>query len=271
MNRIETALAIVALTALAVAAEQAPLTYHKDIQPILARRCVGCHQPGEIGPMALTSYKEVRPWAKAIKEAALRRVMPPWYADPAIGTKFLNDRSLTEEEIRSIVSWVDSGAEPGASVENDTEVTSADTSRPLRKPDLVIRVPALPVPATGTMEYTFLVTALNFEEDKWIEEAEWRIDQRQLVHHMNAFVRPPGSSYVATAPYGQPYVASKTERLARRPDETENDRRELLIGYEPGYRPAPWGADRAKLIKRGSDMVFEMHYTTERHCGHGLI
>jgi hypothetical protein len=78
---------------------------------------------------------------------------------------------------------------------------------------------------------------------------------------MNAFVRPPGSSYVAAAPIRQFYVAKTTERAARRADEREVDRRELLVGYEPGYRPAPWGDGEAKLIRKGSDIVFEIHYT----------
>jgi mono/diheme cytochrome c family protein len=245
----------------AAAAGETTPTYRQTVQPLLARHCAGCHQPGEIGPMPLTSYREVRPWAKAIKEAVLVRAMPPWFADPAASEKFRNDRSLPVDEIRSIVAWVDAGAPEGPAGSNSAEAPSLKPAAFSRKPDVVIKVPGLQVPASGTMEYTFLVTNLHFQEDKWIEAAEWRVDHREVVHHMNAFVRPPGSSYVSTAPYGVPYVASKAERLARRSDETENDRRELLIGYEPGYRPEPWGADRAKLIRKGSDMVFEMHYT----------
>jgi hypothetical protein len=249
------------LTLLAGATAREAPTY-ESIRPLLTRHCVGCHSSGEIGPMPLTSYKEVRPWAKAIKEAVLRRTMPPWFADPHVGQRFRNDRSLTTDEIRELVAWVDSGAAQGTPATPSTNPSSSDTTAELfPKPDIVIKVPGFQVPATGTLQYTFLVTNLHLQEDKWVKEAVWKIDQRQVVHHMNAFVRPPGSSYVATVPYDVPYVASKAERLARRPDELENDRRELLIGYEPGYRPEPWGTNRAKLIRKGSDMVFEMHYT----------
>jgi hypothetical protein len=237
------------------------LTYYENIKPLLDQRCAGCHRAGEIGPMPLTSYREVRPWAKAIKEAVVLRNMPPWSADSSVGLRFRNDRSLPAEEIRQISSWVDAGAAEGTPVAESAAAASSSSDEIGGKPDLVIQIPQFAVPASGTMQYTFLVTALNFKEDKWVAGAEWKIDHPEVVHHMNAFVRPPGSSYIATAPYGQPYVASKAERLARRPDEVESDRRELLIGYEPGYRAAPWGADRAKLIKKGSDMVFEMHYT----------
>jgi len=246
---------------LSAATAEAPPTY-RTIQPLLAERCGGCHKPGEIGPMPLTSYAEVRPWAKAIKEAVLTHTMPPWFADPKASAHFRNDRSLPTEDIHKIVAWVDAGA-PAGEVETVTvrPVSHDEAVPPSRKPDVVIKVPGMRVPSSGTLEYTFLVTNLHFAEDKWIQQAEWKIDHREVVHHMNAYVRPPWSSYVATAPYDVPYVASRPERTARRTDETENDRRELLIGYEPGYRPEAWGQDRAKLIRKGSDMVFEMHYT----------
>lgn len=236
-----------------------PATY-SEVRLIMERRCQGCHQKGEIGPMAFTSYQDTRPWAKAIREAVLRRSMPPWHADPAAGKRFANDRSLTDAEIRTIVAWVDGGSPEGAPVAVRPEVKSETGSWTRGRPDLVVRVPGYQVKASGVVEYTFLVTPTAFPEDKWIAAAEWRIDQRQVVHHMNAFIRPKGSSYVRGAPVNEMYVASREQRAARRPDEREVDRRELLIGYEPGYRPIPWGPGRAKLLAKGSDIVFEIHY-----------
>jgi copper type II ascorbate-dependent monooxygenase-like protein len=248
------------IACLSAAAAETPPAY-QTIQSLLTERCGGCHKPGEIGPMPLTSYAEVRPWAKAIKEAVLLRAMPPWFADQKVSERFRNDRSLNPEEIHKIVAWVDAGAPAGELGNIAVRPAGNYAAESPRTPDVVIKVPGMHVPASGTMEYTFLVKNLHFQEDKWIQGAEWRIDHREVVHHMNAYVRPPGSSYVATAPYDVPYVASKSERTARRADESENDRRELLIGYEPGYRPEVWGTGRAKLIRKGSDMVFEMHYT----------
>ncbi len=243
------------------AAAQTP-SYSGAVSAILARRCATCHRPGEIGPMPLTSYAEVRPWAKAIREVVLERKMPPWPADPSVGARFLNDRSLTPSEIQTLTAWVDSGAPQGQPSAAPAAPPSEPASPlPARKPDLVIRIPSYPVPASGTLEYTFLVTPTNLPADTWISAAVWKIEHRAVVHHINAFIRPPGSSYVAAAPPGQLYVASAAERSARRPDETEVDRRELLAGYEPGYRPQPWGPGRAKLLRRGSAVVFEMHYT----------
>lgn len=248
------------LAALAASMVSAAPGYHGEVRGILENRCVGCHRAGEIGPMALGSYAEARPWAKAIRQALTRGTMPPWHADPSKSVAFHNDRSLTAAEREKLLAWVDAGAPEGKAVVTMPRAAAASGWR-LGTPDLVIRIPKFPVPKEGTIEYTFLVTPMDLPEAKWIAAAEWRIDQRAVVHHINAFVRPKGSSYVSDAPAGQFFVATKASRGARRPDERESDRRELLLGYEPGYRPLAWGEGRAKLLPKGADIVFEMHYT----------
>src|SRR6187401_214364 len=90
--------------------------YHGAVRPILERRCVACHQKGEIGPMAFTSYLETRPWAKAIRQAVGKGTMPPWHADPARSVAFHNERSLTAAERQTILDWVDAGAPEGKAV-----------------------------------------------------------------------------------------------------------------------------------------------------------
>src|SRR6516165_4973663 len=87
-------------------------TFHRDVEPILQARCQTCHRPGEAAPMALLSYNEARPWAKAIRSAVLSRKMPPWFADPEVG-HFQNDRTLPKNEIDMLVKWADGGAPEG--------------------------------------------------------------------------------------------------------------------------------------------------------------
>ena len=89
-------------------------TFYRDVLPILQNRCQECHRSGEIAPMALGTYKETRPWAKAIRDAVRSRKMPPWFADPCCG-KFANDRSLSASEIETLAGWADSGAGAGRS------------------------------------------------------------------------------------------------------------------------------------------------------------
>src|SRR5260370_37015665 len=87
-------------------------TFYKDVLPILQNNCQSCHRAGEVAPMALLTYKQTRPWAAGIKTAVLTKKMPPWFADPRYG-HFSNERRLTPEQIKTLVSWVDSGAAAG--------------------------------------------------------------------------------------------------------------------------------------------------------------
>src|SRR5580704_14326405 len=102
--------ASLALSAVAFAAP-AP-TFYKDVLPVLEKNCQGCHRPGEPGPMSFMTYDSTRPWAKAIKTAVATKKMPPWFADPHYG-KFANDRSMSDTEVNTLVSWVDTGANAG--------------------------------------------------------------------------------------------------------------------------------------------------------------
>src|ERR1044072_4644973 len=88
------------------------VTFTKDIAPIIYKNCAGCHRPGEIAPMSLLTYKEVRPWAKSIRERVVERSMPRWSADPKYG-HWANDPRLYEKDIAAIVEWVGAGAPKG--------------------------------------------------------------------------------------------------------------------------------------------------------------
>jgi hypothetical protein len=235
-------------------------TFSKDVYPIVRAKCQSCHQQGEIAPMVFTNFKDTRPWAKAIGEAVSRGAMPPWHADPHASARFENDRSLTAAERQTIAAWVASGAKEGKAIEYAAPRHRPETGWKLGKPDLVLRLPGFKVPAKGDVPYTFVVFPTNLKQDTWVYAAEWRIDKRTIVHHMNAFVRPPGSSYVEGYKPLEFFVPTISQRRVARTGEGAFERRELLIGFEPGYTPIPWGPKQGKLIKAGSDIVFECHF-----------
>src|SRR5207253_9483472 len=108
MTRISVAGLFFSLVAVAATTTSTNVTFNKDVLPILQKNCQTCHRSGQIGPFTMLSYKEVRPWAKAIKAAVASRTMPPWFGDPLYG-HFNNDRSLKQEDIEAIVRWVDGG------------------------------------------------------------------------------------------------------------------------------------------------------------------
>jgi hypothetical protein len=225
-------------------------TFNKDVAPILQQHCQSCHRAGEPAPMPLLTYKEVRPWASAIKEAVALRKMPPWFADPHFG-KWTNDRSLAKADIDTITRWVDSGAPEGDAKDAPVPVKFIDGWN-IAQPDMVLEMPAdYHVPAKGTIEYQYILVPGKFTEDKWVRMAEVRPGNRAVVHHVIAFARPPGSKWMKDAQPGVPYV----------PKKGEGGQGEFLVGFAPGVVPAVMEDGRAKLIKAGSDIIFQMHYT----------
>ena len=238
----------------------AEITFSGQVWPILEGRCVSCHQAGEIAPMPLTSYSEARPWAQSMREAVLTKKMPPWDAAGETAHNFLNDRSLTPAEISTFAEWASTGAHEGTPLKPFVP-THQEGGWKLGKPDLIIRIPGFDVPASGQLTYRYLITGGLFPKDVWLRAAEWHIDQRRVVHHINAYVRNPGSSYLTGFPKGRIVTATVADRANRREGERNFDRRQQLVGWEPGYQPMPWLNAGAKEVRAGSDIVFEMHFS----------
>jgi hypothetical protein len=244
--------------------QSVPVTFHKDVVPILQKRCQGCHRPGEIAPMSLLTYAEVRPWAKAIRNAVLQKRMPPWGADPEFG-KFANDRSLSRHEISTLVSWVDHAALEGTAGEAPKPV-AFEEGWAIGRPDMVLEMPkAFEVPATGTIPYQFIIFPTGFTEDKWIEKIEIRPGDPSVLHHAIASARPPGSEYWKDAPIGK-FVDPARFRLRRGkdPDMFEFPKHvEFLHGHVPGGNPTILQPGQARLVKAGSDLILQLHYQSK--------
>jgi len=229
--------------------------FHRDIEPILQKNCQECHRPGEAAPMAFLTYKETRPWAKAIKQAVLTKKMPPWFADAHYG-KFSNERTLTQADIETVARWADSGA-PEGSLKSAPAPRTFLEGWNIGKPDLVVEMPSeYRVPTSGTIEYTYFVVPTGFTEDKWVRMAEVRPGNRKVVHHVIAFVREPGSKWLKDAKPGVAFVPQNGERNG-------GGMGEFLVGYAPGSVPERLEEGRAKLVKAGSDIVLQMHYTAD--------
>src|SRR5579863_7311681 len=102
---------IATIPAIAATLSATPITFTKDVAPILQEKCQDCHRKGSMAPMSLVTYDETRPWAKAIRERVLKRQMPPWHIDKTVGIQhFQNDISLSDQQIDTVVRWVDTGA-----------------------------------------------------------------------------------------------------------------------------------------------------------------
>ena len=259
MNRI-LSIASVTLWASAAYAASVPtqVTFHKDVEPILQARCQECHRPGEIAPFPLLTYKQVRPWAKAIRSDVLSRKMPPWFADPKHG-QFSNDRSLSKAEMETVSAWVDAGAKEGDPKDAPAAKNWIEGWN-IAQPDAVISMKEpFKVPATGEVQYQYIVMPTGFTEDKWIQAVEARPSDRSVVHHIVVFIRPAGSQWLSDAQPGIPFNPPGSGKDFRNTSGANND---ILMIYTPGMIPENWRPGLGKLIKQGSDLVFQVHYTT---------
>src|SRR5205807_2041267 len=277
MMRMLVAVLSLCMAAMAADTPSTSVTFNKDVLPILQNNCQSCHRPNQIAPMPFLTYQDVRPWAQAIKSAVLTRKMPPWFADPRYG-HFSNERKLSESEIKMLARWADTGAAEGNA--NDKPALKAFPMEGWNvKPDLVFAMPKpYNVPADGVIEYTYIVVPSGFTKDTWVTAAEILPGNRQVTHHVIAFVRPPGSQWLKDAKPGEPFVPVIHKRDAngagidqRSPEPQQRGRNteqqspgaagnEFLVAYVPGIQPQTFNltGNSAKLIPAGSDIVFQM-------------
>jgi hypothetical protein len=238
-------------------------TFYRDVLPILQKHCQSCHRPGEIAPMPLVTYQQTRPWAGAIRDAVREKKMPPWFADSHYG-RFSNDPSLTADEIETLSRWTGAHA-PAGNPHDAPPPPHWARGWNMPQPDVVLAMPKpVRLPAHGDVDYTYEIVPTGFTEDMWVQMSEIRPSHREHVHHAVVYIRPPDSPWLRHAPVGVPFTAMSLAGEQDRHDAEWTDSDCLLV-YAPGSSPDEWPEGMAKFIPRGSDLVFQMHYTTNGH------
>ena len=272
-----------------------PVTFSKDIAPIFNAKCTECHRPGEAAPFSTLTYQEVRPWAKSIKEKIVNRVMPPWHADPHFG-QFANDRTLSTKEIETIVAWVDGGAKEGDPKDMPKTPTFV-AGWNIPKPDVIFPITEEYTYKAGADEYQYFDVPTNFTEDKYIQYAEARPTNPKIVHHILAFIVPPGTPNMGKMSADQRYKAMemmlKSSPFYRdgylmrlKPDQPVLDdtcapvaggRRgggggggDILTGFAPGHNADIWEIGIGKLVPAGSTIRFQIHYSNQTLNGNSV-
>jgi Copper type II ascorbate-dependent monooxygenase, C-terminal domain len=259
--------------------EATSVTFTKDVAPIIFNKCANCHRRGEMAPMALTSYQEVRPWSKAIREEVVERAMPPWFADPNTSTlQFRNDRRLSQKEIDTIVAWVDAGAPKG----DDKDLPPMPEYTPgwtFGEPDLVVEMPIdFEIPAEGELPMQNFYVSVPFTEERWVQAVELRPGNPAVVHHSIANVvrLPEGTKIVnGKAVRDGASTARLNSQSARETGGlSEGGSREVfqsqdsftragafkLVGQAPGKGFERHHPGTAKRILPGMYFQFNMHY-----------
>ena len=258
----------------AAAGEKVP-TFAKDVAPILFKNCLRCHGlEGIASRVPLTSYDKVQPRAETIMDKVMTRQMPPWPADPAKSVKFRNDARLSQQDIDTIVAWVNAGAPKG----DDADLPPAPRPesgwmQPFgRKPDLVIALPGdVYLPATGELQYVRLLIKVPFDGDRWVVASQTRPSNPAVVHHLALTevtlpdgMRPTDVEQV-TAIAQQ--VGIPVVQIGPKPAVTTPAKPELIdmLGiYTPGSTLEIYGEGSGKLLKGGKNMYlnFNVHYET---------
>jgi mono/diheme cytochrome c family protein len=219
----------------------AALTYAEDVAPILNQHCIGCHQAGQIGPMALSDPDDVKGWAKMINEVVQSGRMPPWHADPDVG-EFANARRLSDQEKQTIAQWATSGAAIGDRSRIPDFAPRTNGWQFAELPDLVLPVSlkSVEVHPTGEMDYLYFKSDYVFEKERWVSAVQILPGNHAVVHHILAFIESPNGRQ----------VVGDLEGIDG-----------YLAGYVPGLTVFPYPAGTAKRIPANSRLIFQVHYT----------
>ncbi len=228
-----------------------PVTFAKDVAPILQEKCQECHHAGSMAPMSLVTYEETRPWAKAIRERVATRQMPPWHIDPTVGVqKFKNDMSLSQAQIDTIVAWVDQGAVLGnpKNMPAPRQWVNTDEwkgARELGQPDIVVKSDPWTMPAHHQDVWWRPSNDIGLTEPRWVRAVEVRpgsLPGRKITHHAVAYL-----------------VQDDPDAMI--PGSTADLRgRAMLMEWAIGKGYDLYHPDTGKLLLPGSKISWDIHY-----------
>lgn len=220
-------------------------TFNKDVEPILRRSCQECHRPGQVAPMSVLTYEDVRPWAKAIRKRILDGSMPPFHAAGPIG-RFENDPRLTEDEIETVITWIDKGCRKGKP-EDLAPPRVWESSWQIGEPDIIL-TPKKPVRIAANQDDIYRLVPLDhrFRHDTWIDAIELRPGNSSLVHHANLYMLEKGKDF-------DPDDVLDGKMLL--------DPKYSIYGWLPGSGPLFLPEGFALMIPKGARCGLEIHYT----------
>lgn len=226
-------------------------TFNRHVAPIMWKHCAGCHRPGEVGPFSLLTYDDVAKRADFIADISHERRMPPWRAEPGFGD-FLDERRLSEADLAVLRRWADTGAPQGDPADLPQAPKFIEGWQ-LGEPDLVLEMPEpFAVPADGPDIYRCFVMPIPVSESRTVKAVEFRPGNRRVVHHAILYLdanhaararddKDPGLGYTS---FGGPGVLPTGG----------------LGGWAPGAMPHPLPDGLGKFLRKGSDLVMQIHY-----------
>jgi len=229
-----------------------PPTYATHVASILQKNCLECHRRGQVGPFPLETYEQARKRADDLASVAEDRLMPPWKADPHVGPGFKNDRSLSSEEISTLLAWAEAGAPEGDPSQTPAPPQFHDDWA-LGTPDLVVEMPDnFPIPASGEDIYRCFVIPTRLPADTYINAIEYRPGNRRVVHHMLGYVDVSGE--------GRKKDAADAEQGYSCFSGPEVDVHGDLGGWAPGNDPSRLPDGLGRSLPKNADVIIQVHY-----------
>lgn len=214
--------------------------YATEVAPIVSRACGECHRAGGVAPFALETADDLARRAKTIARVVRDGTMPPWFAAPPASPahRFSNDASLSEGEKSALLAWLESEARPIGDLSKAPPPRGPAPEWRIDTPDAVFELPqAVAVKSSGTMPYINVRVKTGFIEDRWVRAWEVAPTARDVVHHVLVFAVPPGARGAA------------------------DESRGFFAAYVPGGGMRQYDESRAKRLPKGSDLLFQLHYT----------
>lgn len=217
------------------------LSYVDDIVPILERDCISCHREGGSAPWAMDSHRAVQGWSSMIREALLTRRMPPGQIDPDHVDRFVDLHHISDEEMATLIAWIDEGARRGRGRDPLLDVRPRESEWTLGEPDLVVNFPEQEVPATGVLDYRFVPVETGLSEDRWVRGYEFNVGNEAALHHVIVYTQ---------------------DARQQRQNSSRGGSRTNFGGYAPGRKHVIFDEDTGIRLTRDMRFMIQFHYTT---------
>ncbi len=228
---------------IATAHQQSVPSYAQDIAPIIADNCATCHRAGGIAPFAMDSHTMVLGWSPMIREVVMTKRMPPGQIDGHIGD-FINSMVLADADAQKLLHWIDAGAPKDGAVDPLSQLQWPATEWAFGEPDYIIEIPPQEIPATGVLDYYNVMVSVDTEQDRWVRASQYIPGDRTVLHHTLHSIIPPGATRGGSLLGGDD---------PDRPD---------IAPYIPGQSPRMQPPNTGGLLKAGSRIAMQMHFTT---------
>lgn len=222
---------------------QHPPVYEADIAPIIEENCASCHRESGIAPFAMDSYSMIRGWSPMIREVVMTKRMPPGQIDPHIGS-FKNDMLLADSEQQTLMHWIEAGAPRDGTSDPLAHLFWPESEWAFGEPDLIIDIPPQEIPATGVLDYYNVMVDVDLEEDRWVRASQYVPGDRTVLHHTLHSIIPPGATRGGSLLGG------------------DDQDRPGIAPYIPGQAPRMEPPNTGGLLRAGTKIAMQMHYTT---------